>query len=112
LIPLPNGGELLLSWSRLVTPRGWPIQDVGVLPHLCTSLGLEAAAQALAALGRGEAPMRAALERQRALRAPVAAAAAAELRAACPPAEAREAEFGVARALIDSPDTWRAALGP
>jgi putative redox protein len=26
LLPLPNGGELQLSWSRILLPSGWPLQ--------------------------------------------------------------------------------------
>ncbi|MGH2930466.1 MAG: S41 family peptidase, partial [Solirubrobacteraceae bacterium] len=36
---LPDGGELLLTWSRILAPRGWPLQGLGVLPQVCTSLG-------------------------------------------------------------------------
>jgi carboxyl-terminal processing protease len=36
---LPDSGELFVTWSRILAPRGWPIQSIGVLPHLCTSQG-------------------------------------------------------------------------
>jgi carboxyl-terminal processing protease len=111
VVPLPNGGELLVTWSRVLAPQGWPIQGLGVLPALCTSLGAEATARALAALRRGEAPMGTALARQRAARAPVAAAEVAQLRAACPPAEGREADTEAARALLASPEAYAAARG-
>jgi hypothetical protein len=70
VVPLPNGGELLVTWSRVLAPRGWPIQGLGVLPALCTSLGAEATAAALVQLRRGEAPMGRVLARLRAARAP------------------------------------------
>lgn len=111
LIPLPNGGEMLLSWSRLVAPRGWPIQDLGVMPHLCTSRGMADAMAGLAMLERGEVPMRAALERARAARVPLEAGVAAEIRNACPPAEGRETDLALARALIEGAVGWQAALG-
>ena len=57
VVPLPNGGELLVTWSRVLAPRGWPIQGLGVLPAVCTSLGAEATAAALARLRQGEPPM-------------------------------------------------------
>ena len=44
IAPLPDGGELFVTWSRVLAPRGWPIQGLGVLPQVCTSLG-EAAVQ-------------------------------------------------------------------
>jgi len=110
LVPLPNGGEVLLSWSRLLAPRGWPIQDLGVLPNVCTSRGEEETLAALAGLQRGTLAMRPALDRHRAMRVPVTPAAAVEIRNACPPAEGREADLAVARALIENPEAWRAAL--
>ncbi|WP_157136284.1 S41 family peptidase, partial [Teichococcus cervicalis] len=65
VIPLSNGAEVLISWSRVLAPAGWPVQGLGVLPALCTSLGQEALRGALQALGAGMAPMGAVLQRQR-----------------------------------------------
>jgi carboxyl-terminal processing protease len=110
--PLPNGAELLITWSQVVAPTGWPIQGLGVLPALCTSLGPPALAAALAALRAGQAPMAAALARQRAARPPVPASEIARLRDSCPPAEGRAADLEAARALIDSPAAYNAALLP
>lgn len=111
--PLPNEGEILVTWSRVVAPSGWPIQGLGVLPSLCTSLGPEALAQGLARLSRGEAPLGRALLRQRAARAPVLASEMTALRGACPPAEGRGADVTAARALIEMPAAYAAALrGP
>jgi len=93
-----------------VAPLGWPLQDVGVLPHICTSLGAEQAGAALVRLQRGEAPARPALERMRAMRVPPNPDAVAELRATCPPAEGRDADLAVARALIENPEAWRLSL--
>ena len=39
IAPLPDGGELFVTWSRVLAPLGWPIQGLGVLPQVCTSLG-------------------------------------------------------------------------
>ncbi len=110
VVPLPNGAELLVTWSRVLAPLGWPVQGLGVLPALCTSLGAEATAQALAALRGGTAPMAAALARQRASRAPVPASEVAQLRATCPPAEGRDADTEAARALLAMPGAYGAAL--
>lgn len=107
---LPHGGELLVSWSRVLAPTGWPVQGLGVLPALCTSLGPEALAEGLAALARGEAPMQAALTRQRAARAPLLASESAALRGTCPPAEGRPADLQAARTLIERHGSYGAAL--
>ena len=111
VVPLPNGGELLVTWSRVLAPQGWPVQGLGVLPALCTSLGVEATAQGLAALRRGDSPMGAALARLRAARPPVPASEVAQLRATCPPAEGRDADTEAAKALLASPESYATALG-
>ena len=116
VVPLPNGGELLVTWSQVLGPSGWPIQGIGVLPAVCTSLGAEALAEDLARLRRDEPPTGAAPARPRALRtlpppaAPLSAAQIAALRASCPPVEGREADVAAARALLDAPNAYAAAL--
>ncbi len=120
---LPNGGELLVSWSRVLAPLGWPIQGLGVLPQVCTSLGTEALARQLAALGHGIQTMQPALIRHHQARAPLPPAEILEIRAACPaiatpmpPAPAagqgggRDADFDAARHLIETPDAYATAL--
>ncbi|NOG69679.1 PDZ domain-containing protein [Roseicella sp. DB1501] len=111
VVPLPNGGELLVTWSRVLAPRGWPIQGLGVLPALCTSLGAEATAAALAQLRRGEAPMGRVLARLRAARAPVPGSEVAALRSACPPAEGRPADLATAQTLLEQAEAYDTALG-
>jgi len=65
----PDGGELFVTWSRLLAPRGWPIQGLGVFPQVCTSLGIDALERQLQALASGVQPMAAAIERARNIRA-------------------------------------------
>ncbi len=112
LIPLPNGAELALSWSRILAPRGWPLQGLGVVPSVCTNLGAEETRRALAGLTRGENAMAVPLALSRAVRASSPASEVAALRGACPPAEGREADLAVARALLERPEAYRAALLP
>lgn len=100
VMPLPDGGELLMSWSRLIMPARWPLQGVGVMPGLCTAGGPAAAAANLAALRAGARPMSPMQARLRALRHPVPAPEIEALRAACPPGDAVESEVGLARALV------------
>ena len=57
IAPLPDGGELFVTWSRVLAPRGWPLQGLGVLPQVCTSLGEDALQRQLAALDQGDQPM-------------------------------------------------------
>jgi len=107
---LPDGGELRVTWSRIIAPRGWPIQTLGVLPQICTSLGPEALNRQIETLNAGRAPMEAALAAHHAARAPVAAQQALRLRAACPAAEGREADLTTARLLVENPAMHAAAL--
>lgn len=37
VIALPNGGEIDLSWSRLLAPSGYALQGLGVLPNVCAN---------------------------------------------------------------------------
>ena len=69
--PLPDGGELFVTWSRVLAPRGWPIQGLGVLPQVCTSLGEAALQRQLAALAEGQQPMQRAIDTERNARAPL-----------------------------------------
>ena len=110
VVPLPNGGELLVSWARVLAPRGWPIQGLGVLPAFCTALGAEVTAAEFDRATLGEAPMAAVLAQARAARAPLPAADAAALRGACPPAAGRDADEALARRLIGAPAAYAAAL--
>ena len=55
IAPLPDGGELFVTWSRVLAPLGWPIQGLGVLPQVCTSLGQDDAELAARRAGAGAA---------------------------------------------------------
>jgi carboxyl-terminal processing protease len=112
VIPLSNGAEVLISWSRVLAPLGWPVQGLGVQPAICTSLGLETLRTELAQLGEGRPPRGAVLVRARQARAPVLASEVAALRGTCPPAEGRELDSEVAKLLIDQPRLYGTALLP
>ncbi|MGD0102774.1 MAG: S41 family peptidase [Rhodopila sp.] len=110
--PLPDGGELFVTWSQTIAPLGWPIEGVGVLPQVCTSLGPEALNRQLAALSTGFQPMAAAVRRSRAARIQVPALEVLEIRAPCPASEGRAADLEAARRLIANPVAYAAALLP
>ncbi len=112
IAPLPDGGELYLTWSRLLAPRGWPLQGLGVVPQLCTSLGQDALARNLATLARGQQPLQGGLERHRTARAPLSPSAVLEIRAICPAAEGGDLDLLAARELVRSPAAYAAALMP
>lgn len=110
--PLPDGGELFVTWSRVLAPLGWPIQGLGVLPQVCTSLGKDVLTEQLGALAEGRQSMAAALEAHRSARAPVPPERILALRNACPAAEGRDADLAAAKLLIHDPAAYAAALFP
>jgi carboxyl-terminal processing protease len=112
IAPLPDGGELFVTWSRVLAPLGWPIQSLGVLPQVCTSLGQDALGWQLQALAQGTQPMARAIATHRAARAPIPPAQILAIRNACPAAEGRESDLDTARLLIHDPATYAAALLP
>jgi len=113
ITPLPDGGDLLVTWSRVLAPFGWPLQGLGVLPQVCTSLGQTSTRQQLAALADGRQTLARALARSRSARAPLPPAEALEIRAACPAGEGRDEDLLAARFLAEHPAAYAAALiGP
>ncbi|HJS86288.1 MAG TPA: S41 family peptidase [Acetobacteraceae bacterium] len=109
---LPDGGELALSWSRVLAPRGWPIEGLGVLPQVCTSLGEPSVQRQLGALASDVQPMASALARARGARVPVPPAEIAAIRGTCPPASGTKLDLRVALRLINEPSAYSAALLP
>lgn len=109
---LPDGGELFVTWSWVLAPRGWPLQGLGVLPQVCTSVGQEVLSRQLAALSDGLQPMAESIQAQRSARQPVPPETRLALRAPCPAAEGRGADLEVARVLIANPAAYAAALLP
>ncbi|CAG4928301.1 unnamed protein product, partial [Acidocella sp. C78] len=91
---LPGGGELFVTWSRMIAPRGWPLQSLGVFPQVCTSLGTDMLANQIAALRRGDDLLRKPLAETRASRAPMPLAEVLALRESCPAAIGRVAMSG------------------
>lgn len=112
IAPLPDGGELFVTWSRVLAPRGWPIQGLGVLPQVCTSLGQGVLGSQLTELAQGRQPMAHALAIHHAARAPLPPAQILAIRSACPAAEGREVDLDTARQLIREPASYAAALLP
>ena len=107
---LPDGGELFVTWSRVLAPGGWPIQGLGVMPQVCTSLGEDSVKAQLAALAAGQQSFAAALNRHNAARAPLPVAQVVDLRNACPAAEGRDSDLDAAGFLLSHPVAYQAAL--
>ena len=109
---LPDGGELFVTWSRVLAPLGWPIQGLGVLPQVCTSQGQDATMQQLVGLDHGKQRLADALARHRAARAPLPNAEIIAIRNACPAAEGRDTDLAAARYLLDHPTAYATARLP
>lgn len=110
--PLPDGGELFISWSRVLAPLGWPIHGLGLLPQVCTSRGGDSVRRQLDALAGRRLLMANDLIAHRQARAPLPQARMQALRGACPPAEGRESDVDTARQLIVNPVAYQSALLP
>jgi carboxyl-terminal processing protease len=109
---LPDGGELFLTWSRILAPKGWPIQSLGVMPQICTSHGDDRVQRQLTALASGTLEMRAAISRHRAARVPLTPDQIVAIREPCPAANPHEADMGFAETLIENSGSYAAALLP
>ena len=107
---LPDDGELFVTWSRVLAPKDWPLQALGVMPQVCTSLGEERTNKQLADLDHGVWDMAKAVAATRAARAPLPVAQALELREPCPAAEESDADMLVARFFSQHPAAYAAAL--
>jgi carboxyl-terminal processing protease len=53
ILPMPNKGEITLTWARFHAPSGYTLHHLGVLPTVCT-VGQHDAGQLMAALAAGE----------------------------------------------------------
>lgn len=98
VVPLPNDGELILTWSRMISPSGQMLNGLGVVPTVCTS-GLE----------HRDPVMR---NRQIAEMIAKAAARSAVPRDACPAERhAHEVDIDVAQKLLSEPELFARLTG-
>jgi carboxyl-terminal processing protease len=107
---LPDGGELYVTWSRVLAPKLWPIQTLGVMPQVCTSGGAAQTQHELDDLENGQNDMAQALARTRAARPPLTVAQALALRQPCPAAASTDLDLTAAAFLARHDDAYDAAL--
>jgi carboxyl-terminal processing protease len=111
VIPLPNEGELVLTWAYFHAPSGYSLNNLGINPSICTT-GLEGAAGSvvgavrsgtLPSVGASMAEWRVANHQDLpSLRA---------LRGRCQPdIREREIDYEIAKRLLDEPGLYAAAL--
>jgi carboxyl-terminal processing protease len=107
---LPDGGELYVTWARVLAPRGWPLQSLGVMPQICTSLGGSAVSTQLTALEAGNNLMASAIATARGARAPVPVEAVLQIRDQCPAAIGGDLDLTAAEYVLAHPPAYQAAL--
>ncbi len=110
--PLPDGGELFVTWSRVLAPRGWPLQTLGVVPQVCTSLGEAALDSQIAALARGKNLLLPVLTASRAARASLPINNVLNIRNQCPAAIGNSLDTTAAQVLMNNSKAYQAALMP
>jgi carboxyl-terminal processing protease len=104
VVRLPNEGELILTWSRLMAPSGYTWNELGVMPNVCTAkvtdidrLGVESMDRSL-------------LQRWHAERNP-SAEEVTSMRKICPPGEeAPERDVEIASRLLRDPGLYAQAV--
>lgn len=112
IAPLPDGGELFVTWSRILAPLGWPVQGLGLLPQVCTSRGQDAMRRQLDALSSRRNVLGGEIAAHRRVRPPATEAQARHVRGVCPPAEGRDIDLDAARYLVANPVAYETALLP
>jgi carboxyl-terminal processing protease len=110
--PMPDGGELFVTWSRVLAPDGWPLQGLGVMPEVCTSLGQEETQRQLGALAMGRQTMHDVLATHRAAGPNLPVAEMLTIRNACPAALGSDSDMDAARFLVANPIAYASALAP
>jgi carboxyl-terminal processing protease len=102
VLPLPNRGELILTWTEISTPAGYRLDKRGVMPTVCTGGGVSAD-QVLSALRNGTGGVIDKATRARDID-PDDAAAVEAFRALCPPrSDNADVSLEVAQALLADP---------
>lgn len=107
---LPDEGELFVTWSRVIAPLHWPLQGLGVMPQLCTSLGESEMTHQMHALASGTLDNQPAVEASRLARFPLPVSRILAIRKACPAALGSDRDLDVARAVLENPKWYKAAI--
>jgi len=106
VIRLPNEGELILTWSRLVAPSGYTWNEQGVMPNICTAKVADPASLVPASVDSNKAL----LQRWHAERNP-SHDAVVNLRKICPPGEeSPQRDVDIAARLLKDPALYAHAV--
>jgi len=106
VIRLPNEGELVLTWSRLLAPSGYTWNEQGVMPNICTAKVGDVGQLAPASVDANKAL----LQRWHAERNP-SHQEVINLRKICPPGEeSPERDVDIAARLLRDPTLYAHAV--
>jgi carboxyl-terminal processing protease len=104
VLRLPNNGELILTWARLLSPSGYALQQHGVVPAVCTA-DLDGPA------GLATGLQRASVTSKQGARVALGEPGWAALRQACPPRRTNSPiDVMLAERVIADPTLYTAAL--
>lgn len=108
VLPMPNQGEITLTWARFHAPSGYTLHHLGVLPSVCT-VGEEDADQLVHDLMDGR--MAQVPTAKRNATKPDDTKALDALRNTCPARQTEEAiDMEVAMKILDKPDLFAEAI--
>lgn len=107
---LPDEGELFVTWSRVIAPLHWPLQGLGVMPQICTSLGEADSTRQMHDLAHGQLDNQPAVQASRAARFPLPVSRILAIRKACPAALGSDRDLTVARSLLENKAWYATAL--
>ena len=113
---LPNDGEIIITWSRIFTPSGYTLNNVGVIPNVCTSKfdvdTSDAVADVVDSVKSGRLETIAARDALHANGRP-STTETRVLRASCPPKQSENnLDVDVAQRIIDDSALFAHALTP
>jgi carboxyl-terminal processing protease len=110
VVPLPNEGELTLTWSRMVSPSGYAWAEIGVVPTVCTAKFGDRQALAVELDVRAQ-EMRRIMAQWQSVRDPTPARVAA-MRAICPPLDQTPSkDLDLAERILHDRTLYARALG-
>jgi carboxyl-terminal processing protease len=106
VVRMPNEGELVLTWSRLLAPSGYTWNELGVMPNICTAkvadidkLGLDSVEANRTTLARWHAERNPTPDE------------VSSLRKICPPSEETpERDIDIASRLLRDPTLYAHAV--
>lgn len=108
VLPLPNQGEITLTWARFHAPSGYTLHHLGVLPSVCTSI-YRNAEEVMRDLGTGRLPQ-VPTNRRNAVK-PDDSNGLETLRKTCPARrQENPIDLDIALRLISTPDMFASAV--